>query len=99
MNATLGLWGKNTNKEGMTRELAGPSMLRHFHLRIVLERLLTPTQEQNLSLVCLSVLTTGVLLASWCVQITTYWLLFFFLAIGGMLARVRLSVCLSDTSR
>ncbi len=38
--------------------------------------------------VCLSVLTPGLLLASWCVQIPTYWLLFL-LAIAGMLARVR----------
>ncbi len=38
--------------------------------------------------VCLSVLTTGVLLASRCIHIPTYWLLFL-LAITGMLATVR----------
>ncbi len=33
--------------------------------------------------VCLSVQTTGVLLASWCIPVTTYWLLFGFVGYRG----------------
>ena len=36
--------------------------------------------------VCLSVQTRGVVLASWCVPVTTYWLLFGLWATAGMLA-------------
>ena len=38
--------------------------------------------------VCLSVQTTGVLLASWSVQITTYWLLFGFVGYCGFVGYI-----------
>ncbi len=43
--------------------------------------------------VCVSVQTTGVLLASWCVPVTTYWLLFGFVGYRGFVGHIVCAVC------
>ncbi len=63
-----------------------------LNVMIIVKRGVNAVGSIRLS-VCLSVLTPGVLLASLCVQIPSYWLLFFLLAIAGMLA----SVCVRPT--